>query len=309
MGNFHQNFGRVFIPLVTPFKNDESIDFKKLQKLAQWVVEKNYCDSVIVNGTTGEFYTMTFEERIDTLKAVKEVLNGKVPLIAATGWASTIETIKMTKRAEELGYDAVMVVVPYYSKPTQRGIYEHFSRVAKSTSLPMIIYNIPLFTGLNIKPETVGMLVKDCQNIKAIKEEAGLNATQTSDFILETWGADFEVYSGDDTMTIQVLSQGGVGVVTGGGHIVGDMMKRIIDQYLSGEVYEATQLHLKLYKFFKTLYQNGRINPIPILKAAISIHTGIEIGKPRLPLVSATEEEKIVTAKVLKEIGKEILSK
>lgn len=304
MGSFHQNFGRVFIPLVTPFEDDESIDFKKMQELAKWVVEKNYCDSLIVNGTTGEFYAMAFEERVDTLKAVKDAINEKVPLIAATGCASTTETIKMTKKAEELGYKAVMIVVPYYSKTTQEGIYEHFSRVARSTSLPVMIYNIPLFTGLNIKPQTVGRLVKDCQNIKAIKEEAGLNATQTSDFILETWGADFEVYSGDDTMTIQVLSQGGVGVVTGGGHIVGDMMKRIIDQYLSGEVHEATQLHLKLYKFFKTLYQNGRINPIPVLKAAISIHTGIKVDTPRLPLIAATEEEKAVTAKALKELGK-----
>jgi len=302
---FHEKFGRVIIPLVTPFKDDESVDYEKIQELANWIISKNYCDSLIVNGTTGEFYALNFEERENILKAVKEAANGKVPLIAATGFGSTIETIKMTKKAEEIGYDAAMVVVPYYSKTTQEGIYEHFSEIAKSTALPLVIYNIPLFTGLNIEPMTVGKLVRNFSNIKAIKEEAGLNATQTSDFVLETLGKDFEVYSGDDTMTVQVMSQGGVGVVTGGGHVIGDIMKDLVQQYLSNRnISKITDLHLKLYKFFKLLYQNGRVNPIPILKSAVSLHTGIDIGKPRLPLHPATKEEISVIVKVLKDINK-----
>ena len=304
MGSFSKKFGRVLIPLVTPFKDDESIDYKKLQKLAEWLIEKQYCDSLIVNGTTGEFVSMSFEERVNALKAIEEVAEGKILLIAGVGYASTIETIKMAKKAEELGYNALMTVVPYYNKPTQEGVYEHFSRIAKSTSLPVVVYNIPIFTGLNIDYKTLGKLVNNFQNIKAIKEEAGLNATQTSDFALETSGKDFDIYSGDDTMTVQVLSQGGVGVVTGGGHIVGDMMKELVDFYLKGDIDTVTKLHLKMYEFFKLLYQNGRINPIPILKSAISLHTGIKIGNPRSPLYPATREEVSMIAKILMKINK-----
>jgi len=293
-------FGKVLLPLVTPFKNDGSVDYKRMSQLVDWLLKNNKADSVIVSGTTGEFFSLSLEERVKLFSTVREAVNHRVPMIAGTGCASTRETVKLTREAEKAGADAVMVVTPYYSRPTQEGIYQHFKAVARATSLPVMIYNIPLFTGSNIEPETLARLAR-IRNIVAVKEESGINPTQATRFILRV-PKSFKVYVGDDTMVLAVLAQGGVGVVSGGAHIIGRMMKQMIECFFAGRNREATEIHLKMFPFFEALYVNGRINPIPMLRAALEL-VGFNVGNPRPPLTAATKLEKKVMEKALRKLA------
>lgn len=300
MSKLDERLGAVLIPMITPFKEDGEIDHDCLATLAQMLIDRDFCDSLIVGGTTGEFISLTFEERIGLLRTVKEAVGDQVPLIAGTGAAYTKHAIMLTQEAERLGYDVAMVVGPYYLIPTQEGIYRHYKAVAESTRLPVMIYNIPLFSAINVDASTLAALANDVDNILAVKEEAGVNPTQASAFRL---GAPdrFVVYSGDDTMVLPVLAQGGVGVVSGGSMVIGDRMKQMIDLFMKGDALAATKIGLDLFRFFKTLNQNGRVNPIPILRAAISM-TWQEVGAPRLPLLPATEEEQQVVRQVLTDL-------
>lgn len=300
MNTLHGLLGRVLIPLVTPFREDGEIDHQTLGELTEMVIKRGYCDSVIVGGTTGEFISLTFEERISLYRTVKEAANGQVPLIAGTGAAYTKHAIMLTQEAERLGFDTAMVVAPYYLKPTQEGIYQHFRAVANSTKLPIMLYNIPLFTGVNIEPDTLAAL-SQIGNILAIKEEAGINPTQTSEFCLSV-PERFSVYCGDDTMVLQTLVQGGVGVVSGGSQVIGDRMKAMIDLFMKGDAIGSSKISRELFPFFKALNQNGRVNPIPILRAAISM-TWKNVGDPRLPLTPATEAERHHVREVLCSLG------
>jgi len=301
LSRLSERLGRVLLPLVTPFGGGGAIDHGKLAALAQMVVERGYCDSIIVGGTTGEFYALTLEERLELFRTVRRAVPQSVPLIAGTGAPNTDHAIRLTRAAEEMGYPVAMVVAPYYSKPTQREIAAHFERVAASSKLPIMLYNIPLFTGVNIDPATVVRLAR-VENIVAIKEEAGINPTQTSEYVLQT-PPDFDVYCGDDTMVIATLGQGAVGVVSGGSHVIGDMMKRMIAAYFDGKVEAAKDLHLKLFTFFKALGGKGRVNPIPVLRAAISM-TWQEVGPPRAPQLPADEDERKAVKEVLQKLGK-----
>lgn len=291
--------GRVLIPFVTPFDDEGEIDHQTLGELAEMVVDRGFCDSVIVGGTTGEFISMTYKERLSIFRTVKEAVNGRVPIVAGTGAAYTKHAIMLTKEAEALGFDVAMVVAPYYLKPTQEGIYKHFKAVAEATTLPILLYNIPLFTGSNIDPDTL-IALSQVSNILGVKEEAGINPLQSSDYYLGTPDR-FKVFSGDDMMVLQTLSQGGVGVVSGGSQVIGDRMKKMIDLFLKGDSIESTKISLELYPFFKALNQNDRVNPIPILRAAIGM-TWKEVGDPRLPLVPATTEERDNVRKVLQQM-------
>ncbi|HHV63379.1 MAG TPA: 4-hydroxy-tetrahydrodipicolinate synthase [Firmicutes bacterium] len=302
MSKLSDILGEVLLPMITPFDSNSKLNLEATEKLVNYLIEKNYMDSLIVTGTTGEFYALSFDERIQILRAVKEIVNGRIPIIAGTGSAYTLETIELTKRAEEFGYDCVMVVSPYYQKATQEGLYQHFRAVAESTRLPVMLYNIPLFTGVNIEAETLARLVR-ISNIKAIKEEAGINPIQTTDFRIVA-PPDFTIYCGDDTMVLQTLPQGAVGVVSGGSHVIGDMMKQMIRSYKNGENTMASELYFKMMPFLKALNQNGRVNPIPLLKDAVTISSGIDVGKPRLPSLGATEAEKSLLKRVLSDIGR-----
>lgn len=300
MERLDSELGQVLVPLVTPFKENGDLDSTTLADLAKMVVERGYCDSLIVGGTTGEFPALRFEERLEILRAVREALGDRAPLIAGTGAASTRDAIALTRAAEELGYVCAMVVAPYYQKPTQEGIYQHYKAVAEATRLPVMLYNIPLFTGVNINPETLAALVQ-IPNIRAIKEEAGINPTQASEFALVV-PEHFSIYCGDDTMVLQVLAQGGVGVVSGGSMVIGDRMKKMIAAYLAGRNTEAQALHIQLYKLFRAFNQNGRVNPIPLVRAAVGL-TWREVGPPRLPLLRATEAEKAELRRILTQMG------
>jgi len=289
--------GRVSVPLVTPFQTDETVNCDALARLVDFVITRGFCDSIIVTGTTGEFYTLTDEERVTVWKVVQTAARGRVPLVAGVGAASTRAAVRFTHMAGEMGFDVAMCVLPFYGKPTQEGIRRHFEAVAGATRLPVLIYNIPLFTGVNMEPETLEQLAA-VHNICGIKEEAGIQPTQATAFALRMPNG-FSIYCGDDTMVLQVLPQRGVGVVSGGSQVIGNHMKAMIEAWYAGDNPRASRIYFALARFFASLNQNGRVNPIPILRAAIERFSGIPIGPPRRPQMPATPEETAVTGAIL----------
>lgn len=290
--------GKLLIPMVTPFKSNGEVDLAKAGELAHWIRRTKRPDSLIVGGTTGEFFSMNFEERAGLIEAVFAAVGQKLPVIAGTGCASTCETVRLTRQAEKIGVDMAMVVGPYYGQPDQKGIYEHFRKVAKSTSLPIMLYNIPLFTGVNIEPSTLKRLAK-IDNVVAIKEESGLNPLQSTRYLLSVSNG-FSVYVGDDTMVLAILAQGGQGCVSGGAQICGGDMKNLVDSVQSGDLKRAQKINEKIFPLFEAFYQNGRVNPIPLVKAGIKL-AGFDVGPPRSPLSPATPSEVRNLRKVMKE--------
>ena len=295
--------GRVLLPLLTPFDDHDELNTQALTDLVNFVIEKDYADSLIVAGSTGEFYALSYEERLRAFETVKEANAGRLPLIAGTGAATTREAVAYTREAEALGYDCAMVVSPYYQKATQEGLYQHFKAVAEATRLPVLLYNIPLFAGVNIDAETLRCLVTDVPNILGIKEEAGINPTQTTEYRLVV-PEQFTIFCGDDTMVLQTLPQGAVGVVSGGSHVIGDLMKRMIQLYVEGDVEEASAMYLEMFPFFQSLAPGNRINPIPVLKTVVTLTSGINLGVPRLPSLGATDAELVAIRRVLEVLGK-----
>jgi len=293
--------GRLLLALITPFMHDDTIDHDRVGELANHVLDREYADSLIVAGTTGEFYALTLDERVSLFRSVKAAVGNRAPLIAGTGATCTKHAVALTKAAASVGYDAALVVAPYYSRPTQEGLLLHFEQVAAASDLPVILYNIPLFAGVNIAPPTVAELAK-IPNVVAIKEEAGVNPLQTSEFVLGT-PEDFEVYCGDDMMVVSAMGQGAVGAVSAGSHVVGDLMRGAIDAFLTGDAAEATELHLKMFPFLKALFGEGRTNPIPLVRESVSL-TWQSVGPPRLPQTGASDAEREALVRVLAELGK-----
>lgn len=298
-----EKLGHIIIPLATPFTNDnkQEVDYDAAVSLVDHVIVNNLCDSIIVAGTSGEFNTLSIEERLELFQVVYDATKGRVPLVAGACAGSTKEAVLLTQRAEEIGYDAIMVVGPYYCKTTQEGVYQHFASVAKSTDLPVMLYNIPIFTSLNVDKETVARLAADFPNIQGIKDEAGINPTQMTEYALVT-PEGFTIYNGDDIMVLCGLIQGAAGVVSGASHIIGDKMRKMIDSFLSGNLSDAREIHMELDPFFKAFCSNGRINGIPLWKAAMNL-CGLKVGPPRLPLVPATKEEIEIMRNHLQRIG------
>jgi len=285
-------YGKILVPMVTPFKDDQNVDYDASISIAEKLIEENKADSLILTGTTGEFFTMNFEERLKIFETVKKAVGDRIPLIAGTGSSSTIETIALSKKAEELGYKLVMVVTPYYTKPSQMEIYNHFRKVAETIRINMIMYNIPIFTGVNINPETAADLSK-IENIVGIKEEAELNPKQITEFINLT-PEDFIIYCGDDTMILEAFAQGGGkrigGVVSGGSHLIGEQLRHMIEMFLEGKVDQAAKMQQSFLPLFRALSPNDRTNPICLLKDAMKM-IGYNAGRPRLPLCPGTKEE------------------
>jgi len=292
-------FGRVLIPIVTPFDEHGNLSLSDLKGVIQHILRNSLSDSIIVGGTNGEFASLTIQERLKIFETVRENVHDQ-PVIAGTGAPSTKETIQLTKAAEDMGMDMAMVVSPYYNNPCSNGLLEHFREVAKSTKLPVTIYNIPIFTGVNIGPDVLRELA-EIENIVAIKEEVAINPAQITQFILATNDA-FPVYCGDDTMVLSAMSQGAVGAVSGGSHIIGRDMKRMIELFLKGNMKEAQAIHKKIYPLFMAFRGEGRVNPIPLLKEALNL-IGIRVGGPRLPLYRANIKESETMKRVLKDLG------
>lgn len=286
-------FGSVITAMVTPFHDDGKVNYDKAQELAQFLLA-NDSDSLVVSGTTGESPALSFQEKIDLFSAVKEAVKGKGYLIAGTGSYSTEESVELTKAATKIGVDGLLVVVPYYNKPTQEGLYLHFKTIAQNTHLPIIIYNIPSRTSCNLLPETVQRLA-EIKNITAIKESVGL-MDQISD-LRRRVGEDFSIYSGDDSLTLPMLALGGTGVVSVASHLVGKKIKSMINLFKSGHTKQALDLHLELLDLFKGLF----ITTSPILiKTALNM-LGWNLGGLRLPLSEASEKEKLFLEKLLEQ--------
>ena len=298
-----EKYGKILTPMVTPFKEDQSVDYEAAASIAKKLVEDNMADTIVIGGTTGEFFTMNFKERVKLFQVVKEAVGDKIPLIPGVGATSTKETIELAKKAEELGFDAVMVVSPYYTKPTQSQLYIHFKKVAESVNINIMVYNIPIFTGVNVNPETLSKLA-EIENVVAIKEEAELNPKQMTEFINST-PDDFIIYCGDDSMVLEAYAQGGTkrigGIISGASHIIGIQLRKMIEMFNEGNVQEAAEMQQKFLPLFRIMGQNGRFNPCALIKEAMKM-VGYNAGIPRLPLTPGTKEEIAEVRRVMKEL-------
>lgn len=286
------DFGQVVTAMVTPLKEDGSINYEVAEKLAVFLLE-NGSDALLICGTTGESPTLIWEEECELFKVVKRAVVGKGKIIAGTGSNSTKEAIAATQKAAELGLDGSLQVVPYYNKPPQAGLYAHFQEIAVSCqNLPIMLYNIPSRTGQNLLPETVARLA-EIPNIVAIKEASG-NLNQVSKIRTLTT-EEFTIYSGDDSLTMPILSIGGEGVVSVASHLVGNEIQQMISAFKTGEIEKAIALHRKLFPLFQALFTTT--NPIPI-KAALRLK-GWDVGRTRLPLAAESDESLEETLKTV----------
>lgn len=277
--------GEVITAMVTPFNKDKKIDYDKVEILAKHLIQ-NGSDAILVAGTTGESPTLTHEEEIELLSTVKRAVQNKAKVIFGAGSNSTETAVKMSKLAEKEGADVILSVVPYYNKPSQAGMIAHFSAIAESTKLPIILYNIPGRTGVNMEVATVAHLANKYSNIVAIKQSFG-----DMDAVSELKIAcpeDFLIYSGDDSLTLPMLALGIDGVISVASHIYGNEIKSMIHNFKLCELHAAKNMHLKLYPIFKKLFMAP--NPVPI-KAALE-KAGLIKDYVRLPLVELTEEQK-----------------
>lgn len=287
----NNDFGRVITAIITPFNKDRSVNFNQARKLARYLVQSG-SDGLVVAGTTGESPTLTKEEKIELFRVIVDEVGGKAAVIAGTGGNSTGESIKLTLAAQKVGVDGVMLVAPYYNKPSQEGLYQHFKAVAENTGLPIMIYNIPGRTSVNILPQTMARL-SQINNIVAIKEASG-NMDQVSELRCAL-PDNFIIYSGDDSLTLPILALGGKGVVSVASHLAGQRIKEMVNAFTSGNTTLATEIHLELFPLFKSMFITT--NPVPV-KAALNL-LGWQVGVPRLPMVEATASEKESIKKVL----------
>lgn len=277
------DFGRLVTAMVTPFDTDGAIDWDATGRLIDYLIDDQSSDSIVVSGTTGESPTLTDDEKASLFSFARARANGRCKIIAGTGSNDTAHSIHLTQIAEKCGVDAILLVVPYYNKPTQEGIFQHFKAIAESTKLPVMLYNVPTRTVASMSAATTLRLAQ-IPNIVATKECASLD--QVTQIVADA-PEGFRLYSGDDSVALPVLSVGGHGIVSVASHVVGREMKQMIEAFLDGKVAEAAKLHGKLHPIFKELFELP--NPV-LVKGSLNLR-GIPAGGVRLPLVAATEAE------------------
>jgi len=287
------DFGRVVTAMVTPFRADGSLDTEGAVKLARYLADHG-TDTILLAGTTGESPTLTSSEKMELIRAVKAGVPG-VQVMAGTGSNNTQASIDASLAAEEAGADALLLVVPYYNKPSQEGLYQHFRAIAESTSLPCMLYNVPGRTSRNLEAATVARLA-EVKNIVALKAACG-DLDQVTRTRLAV-NHDFMIYSGDDMLTLPMLTVGASGVVSVAGHLLGQTIQEMFSAWEAGDTGKATEKHLKMYPFFKMMFMNT--NPIPI-KYATSRVTGLFAPVYRLPMVPPSPEEMEIIDSMLKE--------
>lgn len=280
--------------LATPF-NDSGVNFEVFENMIEDQI-KNGVDALIVCGTTGESSTMTEKERKDTIKFVVDKVNKRIPVIAGTGSNNTMQAISLTKFAEDIGVDGVLLVTPYYNKTTQQGLIAHYTAIANSTKLPIILYNVPSRTGVNILPETFLELSK-IQNIVAVKEASG-NISQVAK-IKELCKDNLEIYSGNDDQIIPILSLGGIGVISVLSNILPKFTHEMCIDYLNGNTKEALNKQLMSLSLINSLF--SEVNPIPV-KYALKL-IGFDFGLPRLPLIELSDKNKSILQQEMKKMG------
>jgi len=271
------NLGRLLTAMITPFTAEGKVDYQQARNLAQALLDSG-SDGVVVSGTTGESPTLFTEEKLRLFGEVKSQIANKGAIVAGTGNYNTRESQQLTKEAEKIGVDACLLVVPYYNRPTQQGLFEHFKAIASATTLPCIIYNVPSRTVTNITADTV-IKLSQIDNIVGIKEASG-NLSQIAKIIQETKD-DFLIYSGNDSDTLSILALGGYGVISVASHLVGNQIREMMEKFLNGRSKEAASIHRNLLPLIEALFIVS--NPMPV-KYALN-YLGFPVGKPRLPLV------------------------
>lgn len=279
------------VAIITPFRNNQ-VDFDKLGELLEWHI-KEHTDAIIICGTTGEAATMTDNEKIETIRYTVNIVNKRIPVIAGTGSNNTQHTVEMSKKAESLGVDGLLIVNPYYNKSTQKGLIVHYNAIADSVNIPIIVYNVPGRTGFNILPSTLAELSKH-PNIRGVKEASG-NISQVAE-IARLCPEYFAIYSGNDDMVVPLLSLGGVGVISVIANILPKDTHDMVASYLKKDIERAKHLQLKMKPLIDALFIET--NPIPIKKAMNLL--GMNVGDLRLPLVEMSEEATKVLIKELK---------
>ena len=288
-------FGAVVTAMVTPFREDHSLDLDGARDLAAHLLE-NGSDALVVAGSTGESPTLTHREKVDLFRAVIEVAAGHGKVLCGTGTYNTAETLELSAEAEEAGADGLLLVTPYYNKPPQRGLLEHFSLVAGAVDIPIVAYNIPGRTGTRIEHDTL-LAMAEVPNIVGVKDSTG--DFQAISRLIGEAPPDFEVYSGDDWATFGYVCLGAVGVVSVAAHLVGGRIRQMIDLIATGDIPAARKIHEELTPLFNALFITS--NPIPV-KTALEL-VGRPVGPPRLPLVPATVEERNRIEKALADAG------
>ncbi len=276
--------GNLFTAMVTPFNDDYSLNLNMAKELAKKLVDEG-SDGIVVCGTTGESPTLSRKEKCKMFETIVEAVGDVATVVAGTGTYSTKESVELSKVAQEIGVDGVMIVGPYYNKPPQEGLYQHFKTIAESIDIPVLIYNVPSRTSRNIDAPTI-IRLSEIENIVAVKEASG-DFKQITRIIMGTPHI-FKVLSGNDGDTFGVLNLGGDGIVSVASHLVGREMKEMLESHKKGDIKKALEIHLRLLDIFETLFITT--NPIPV-KTMVNM-IGINVGPLRLPLISATESEK-----------------
>ncbi|WP_203333781.1 4-hydroxy-tetrahydrodipicolinate synthase [Planococcus beigongshangi] len=277
------NFGKIITAMVTPFDTNGDIDFAATGELIEHLIA-NGTDGLVVAGTTGESPTLSAAEKLALFKFTAEQVNGRIPVIAGTGSNDTRSSIALTVQAEQTGVDAIMLVTPYYNKPSQEGMFQHFKAIAEATHLPIMLYNIPGRSAVNMTPETI-IRLSAVDNIVSVKEASGnLDAASS---IIENTPDDFTLYSGDDGLTLPLMAIGADGIVSVASHIIGDEMQAMIADFVSGNTTEAGARHRRLLPVMNGLF--AAPNPVPV-KTALQL-LGIQTGTVRLPMIPLNEEE------------------
>jgi 4-hydroxy-tetrahydrodipicolinate synthase len=289
-------FEGVLTAMVTPFLPNGELDEEGLRKNVEFQIRSGV-DGLVPVGTTGECSTLSYEEHLRVVEVVVEAAGGRVPVLAGTGSNSTREALMLTREAKERGADGALLVVPYYNRPTQEGLYQHFKRLAEEVDLPQVLYNIPSRTGVNLAPETIARLAK-LKNVVGVKEASG-NFDQISKILELTRGEDFMVTSGNDSHTLPMMALGAVGVISVASNLVPSQMVRMVRAFREGRVEEARRIHYELSPLFEALFLET--NPAPI-KEAMEM-AGLPAGPPRLPLVRVGEGTRQRLREVLSRLG------
>jgi 4-hydroxy-tetrahydrodipicolinate synthase len=288
-------YGSLIVAMVTPFDDDLQVDYEAAVSLARRLVSQGV-DGILISGTTGESPTLTVDEKARLVSEVRQALEPSVMVWAGASSYDTAASVRLARLVEKVGADGILAVTPYYNKPSQEGLYRHFRAISEEVSLPVMLYNVPSRTSVNLLPETV-LRLAELENVVAIKEASGI-LDQTS-AILSNCGDGFYVYSGDDSLTLPILALGGSGVVSVAAHLVAPDIKNMINFYAEGKIQEARELHYKLFELFKVLFITT--NPVPV-KTALEM-AGIQVGGFRLPLCPPGPGEKEAIHEVLSEIN------
>ncbi|CAH1193439.1 4-hydroxy-tetrahydrodipicolinate synthase [Paenibacillus auburnensis] len=290
------DFGRLITAMVTPFDGAGEINWEATSRLVDYLIEEQKSEALVVCGTTGESPTLTDEEKLQLFSFVLKKADGRCKIIAGTGSNSTRHSIHLTKEAEKLGVDGVLLVVPYYNKPNQEGLYQHFSAIAADTSLPCILYNVPSRTSVSMSAATT-LRLAEIPNIVATKECVSVDQIT---LIATSCPDDFHVYSGDDSAGLATLAVGGHGIISVASHVIGAQMSEMINAFLSGDVQRAGAKHRQLFPVFKGLFECPQPLPNPAaVKYALGLR-GIDVGSVRLPLVGPNEAEAAFIESLLK---------